>query len=108
MATDDADDAWCPPTLPPSGFGRTLFAQCTMAVDSHSTRSRTLCRTASRWADAVSWAGRGWAVRGERPDGPCIAVMAVLRFALYLREEPSIAECPVEAMIAGADARGKV
>lgn len=36
--TIDAEDAWCPPTLRPDGFGRTRFAWWIIAVDSQSTR----------------------------------------------------------------------
>jgi hypothetical protein len=36
--TNDALDAWCPPTLTPESFGRRAFAACTIDVASHSTR----------------------------------------------------------------------
>src|SRR5581483_11698220 len=36
--TTEDDEAWCPPTLVPSGFGRTLLAWWTMSAESHSTR----------------------------------------------------------------------
>src|SRR5260370_21982444 len=36
--TTDEDEAWWPPTLVPSGFGRVLLAWWTMSVLSQSTR----------------------------------------------------------------------
>src|SRR4051794_23200433 len=35
--TIEADDAWCPPTLSPAGFGRTRLAWSMIAADSHRT-----------------------------------------------------------------------
>ena len=46
--TIDADEAWCPPTLSPPGFGRTRLAWSMIAVASHSTRSSTARSAASR------------------------------------------------------------
>src|SRR3954452_15424076 len=45
IVTREALDAWWPPTLSPSGLGRTRLAWCTMAVASHSTRCSTARRT---------------------------------------------------------------
>jgi hypothetical protein len=45
MATEEAEDDWCPPTFVPSVFGRTLLAWLTIAVANHNTWSRTLART---------------------------------------------------------------
>ncbi len=39
--TTDADDAWWPPTLSPSTFGRTAFASWIIRAASHRTRSAT-------------------------------------------------------------------
>ena len=38
IETIDALDAWCPPTLMPDEFGRTLLAWWMIEVASHSTR----------------------------------------------------------------------
>ncbi len=47
IVTIEALDAWCPPTLSPSGLGRTRLAWSTIAVASHSTRSSTFRSAAS-------------------------------------------------------------
>src|SRR5262245_24544853 len=36
--TTEAEDAWCPPILIPSGFGRSAFAWCTIHALSQRTR----------------------------------------------------------------------
>jgi hypothetical protein len=52
--TIDALDVWWPPTFRPSRLGRTRFASCTIAADSHSTR-----RSISRNAPNVSVSADG-------------------------------------------------
>src|SRR5690606_40418775 len=51
--TIEADDAWCPPTFNPDGFGRTRLAWWMIALDNHSTRS-SIARRTSVVAGAVT------------------------------------------------------
>src|ERR671934_187054 len=53
MAATEALLAWWPPTLVPSGLGRTWLASWIMRIASHSTRPSMASRTASEGA----WSG---------------------------------------------------
>src|SRR5215218_1272858 len=57
METTEAEEAWCPPTLRPSRFGRMLLAWWIIHADSQSSLRSSACSRRSRDASSPTWAG---------------------------------------------------
>src|SRR5690625_5294612 len=64
MPTMDALEAWCPPTLTPSGLSRPRLAASTIAVDIHNTRW-AISSSTEESSDVTADSGREFTLGGS-------------------------------------------